>query len=215
MDCAFCEGTGNQPEGSGKCEVCRGEGTLTDTLRLQPRCGRCNGTGKFPNTLNVRCDVCKGAGRIPPQPLDDEATISLIMNRLWEHPDEEVEVFTNANKPLPDYLLGAQLTRRVHLRNENNWYRHPSLVADHIRIDPNSKLDWEREVIANQPMLRRTLVTLTERELRTRDRKAIAVETDRQQSKGMLNYWVRKNPFWWSLFIFMAGVLIAWVLGQG
>ena len=215
MDCAFCEGTGNQPCGGGECAVCGGEGTLADILGLEPRCGRCNGSGKFPGTLNIRCDVCRGTGRIPPETLDDAATIIRIMDRLWEYPDEEVAVFSDANEPLPEYLLGAQWTRRVHLDDETNWYTHPNNLGDHIRIDPNTEWDWQREVMASQPMLRRTLVTLTERERRTRDSKAIAVATDHQQSRGVLNSWVRKNPFWWSLIMLgvgaLIGALISWM----
>lgn len=140
----------------------------------------------------------------------------MIMDRLWEYPDEEVAVFSDATKSLPEYLLGALWTRYVHLKHETNWYAHPNFAGDQIRIDPNTNWEWEREARASQPMLRRTVVALTERERRARDIEAVAVATDHRQSKGALNNWGRKNPFWWSLIVLgvgaALGALITWWL---
>ena len=125
--------------------MCEGNGTLDDDLGLEPRCGRCNGTGKFPNTVNVKCEVCKGTGRIPPVLRSDEEMITSIMDRMWEYPDEEVEVYSQADKPVPSYLLNAQMTRHVHLEHGLGWYEHPNFPRDYITIGPNPVREWERE----------------------------------------------------------------------
>jgi DnaJ-class molecular chaperone len=65
VDCAFCGGTGRDPN-IGRCPICYGKGKLlieTERNTELVKCAFCNGTGHDPNI--GRCPVCYGAGVVP------------------------------------------------------------------------------------------------------------------------------------------------------
>ena len=155
MDCPFCRGAGTQPCASGSaCVVCRGERKLPDYLSNEPPCERCNGSGKFPDTLNIQCDVCGGTGTIPLETHDPIAVFNEALDKLWRFPDEEVVYFTDDKRPLPNFLLGAQYLRVVLLDSESGWYEHPNFPGDYIPIGRATEWEWQREAKATQLELR-------------------------------------------------------------
>ena len=153
-------------------------------------------------------------GRRAPDTVDDETVLLMAMEKLWEYPDQEVAFYSDGNKSVPDFLLGAQYTRRIHLSHEYNWYSHPNFAGDYIKIESDPEWDWERKVLTEQQMLRKTIVTLTERERRNRDIAASAAAVAGQQPGGMLNSWVRRNPFWPFLIGIVVTFAVGWMFGQ-
>ena len=71
--CAFCGGTGKDPESSlistKPCRACKGKGTITENINCNNliECNFCKGRGIDPDSSLIStklCRVCKGKGKI-------------------------------------------------------------------------------------------------------------------------------------------------------
>jgi hypothetical protein len=103
------------------------------------------------------------------------ADVEEIHGLMFQHSDESFFLFRRESRADAKALslFGEGRVRTV--ETQRNWFAHPNFKNDYIRIRPNTKWDWEKEILLSGEPLFRLEIELVEFERRRRE---LQVTTD-------------------------------------
>ena len=148
--------------------------------------------------------------------IDSRDDLARLLDLIYEQPEIETYLFCHKDQGCPDLVLAAQRNGMVEFgREEARWYAHPNFQGDFIRIRPDTDWDWEKVVLANEPMYMRIRLSLTQHERQKRDlwaaTKAVRLAGTADQATGwrkLENHYNRNQLLYWGV-----GLLVSTIVG--